>query len=469
MKEELIKIDTKEKIETLSFKLHTIILLVGPDGSGKSFFSQALAAKLRQSCVGSLSYFRAPVISYDEIAFSLYGYTTESKYSSGLEQIRGQAEDLLISQVKAATSYPVSSSFVIIDYTSLNPEFRERIIALADEQHYSLSAIVFDFKDKADYKTDAKRSNFFQIRAVRQTASLMSAKLYDSKYVFKEPVVVSKFAVDVVDIKGYESHYLSGDCSDYLIIGDIHGCYDEFIALIKGEGFTVGEDLKVSHPEGKKVLLIGDLIDKGRDIPKVIEIAYANIGIFIMVVGNHESFVYRTIKGLMPGVSITDVMKREFFQTLDILKADEALKEKFFAVVEAMREFYIHRDFIVTHAPCDVKYLGKVDATSLKSMRDLKYPKTRDYQSFGEFMYEFDETIEFMKTQARDFLPLHIFGHIVTKEVSQYKNKVAIDTGCATGGELSGVYVLNPRQIVVVNEESLTKKKEGQKFYKFFE
>lgn len=469
MKEELVKINVKEQVETLAFKLHTIILLVGPDGSGKSQFAKLLSNSLRTACDSDLSYFRAPVISYDDIAFNLYGYSNIDKYSIELEQIRDQAENLLLSNIKSATSYPVNSNFVIVDYTSLKPEFRDKIIELAEEQHYNLSAIVFDYQDKADYKTDAKKSNFFQIRAIKQTASLMPAKLYDSKFVFRKPVEYSKINIVVSDCSKYYSHYLDGDCSDYLIVGDIHGCYDEFISLIEGEGFIIGEDLKVTHPKGKKVLLIGDLIDKGRDIPKVIELAYANIGIFVMVIGNHESFVYKVFKGLMPGTSITDVMKKEFFQTLDILEENEPLREKFYAVVEAMKEFYIHRDFIVTHAPCDVKYLGKVSTYALKSMRDLKYPKTRDYMSFGEFIHEFDETIDFMKAQAREFHPLHIFGHIVTAEVSEFKNKVAIDTGCATGGELTGLYVLAPGRIAVVNEKSLTNKKDNQKFYNFFD
>lgn len=469
MKEELTKLKKETQAKTLSFKLHTIILLVGPDGSGKSQFAKFLALKLREACVGNLKFFRAPVISYDDIALSLFGYSTESKYSIEFENIREQAEDLLISNVKAATSYPVNSSFVIIDYTSLKPEFRDKIIALAEEQHYNLSAIVFDYQNKGDYKIDAKNSNFFQIRAVRQTASLMPAKLYDSKLILREPVEYSKLDIIVSDSSQYYSHYLSGDCSDYLIVGDIHGCYDEFVDLIQGEGFIIGEDMKVSHPNGRKILLVGDLIDKGRDIPKMIELAYANIGIFIMVIGNHESFVYKVFKGLMPGTSITDVMKKEFFQTLDILEENEPLKEKFYAVVEAMKEFYIHRDFIVTHAPCDVKYLGKISSTALKSMRDLKYPKTRDYKSFGEFIYEFDEMIEFVKAQAREFHPLHIFGHIVTEEVSVFKNKIAIDTGCASGGELTGLYVLAPGHTAIVTEKSLTKKKDNQKFYKFFD
>jgi hypothetical protein len=447
-------------------RMHTIIMFVSPDGAGKSVFSKILFDKLSACFV---SYKKAPkisVISYDDIAFDLLGDTAISKHSIEFEYVSEQVEEILFTKLKATTSYPISSDFVILDHSSLSPKFRDKVLKMADEQHYNISAITFDYKDKTEYTN----THGLQLRDMRRTVSgALPVKLYDSIFSIKERQEIGLFDIEISDLKKYDEHILVGDCSEYLIIGDIHGCYDEFVSLIEGEGFVVGPDLRISHPSNKKIILVGDLIDKGRDIPKVIEIAYMNRDILFMVIGNHESFVYRVIKGLLPGTTVTDVMKREYFQTIDLVLIDEVLQEKFFAVVESMREFYIHRDFIVTHAPCDKKYLGKLTSEALKNMRDFKYPKTRDFQHFSEFIYEFDESLEFMKKQASDKQPLHIFGHIVTTEISRFKNKVAIDTGCATGGELTGLYVLAPGRTAIVTEESLTKKKEESKFYKFFE
>lgn len=453
-----------EKEQPFTFKLHTIIMLVGPDGAGKSLFSKYLAVQLREACEVSQKTLRTPIISFDEITYDLLGYTID-KSSIEFEYVREQAEEVLFAKLKAVTSYPLSSDFIILDYTALTPEFRDKVITFAEEQRYRLSAITFDFDDSTQYAKPQPG----QIKAMRRSVSGgMPGKFYQSIDSIKDKESAYSLQITVPDVEQYDTHMLDGDSSDYLIIGDIHGCYDELLSLLKKEGFVIGSDLKVTHPKGKKVLLIGDLVDKGRDIAKVVEFAYENIGIFVMVTGNHESFVYRVLKGQLPGTSVTELVKREFFQSIDLFLADEVLKEKFFAVVEAMRDFYIHRDFIVTHAPCDVKFLGKMSATARKSMRDFKYPKTREFDQFSAFIYEFDESIEFMKTQASQIQPLHIFGHVVTKTVSRLKNKVAIDTGCATGGELTGLYVMSPGRIKTVSEPSLTQKTDTHKFYNFF-
>ena len=44
----------------------------------------------------------------------------------------------MFSKLKAVTSYPLSSEFVILDYTALTPEFRDKVIAFAEEQDYNL-------------------------------------------------------------------------------------------------------------------------------------------------------------------------------------------------------------------------------------------------------------------------------------------------------------------------------------------
>ena len=42
-------------------------------------------------------------------------------------------------------------------------------------------------------------------------------------------------------------------------VGDIHGCYDEFIAALKAKGFNFSTDLCIS---------VGDLIDRGQQCEK---------------------------------------------------------------------------------------------------------------------------------------------------------------------------------------------------------
>lgn len=451
----------------LKLSLHTIVLLIGPDGSGKSIFSSFLLNKIKESLFGSKKNIKINRISYDDIAFDLLGasYSSIDKKSYEFEQIREQAESLLFAKLLTHTSYPVSSEFIVIDAVSLSVEFINKIISISEEQHYNVSAVIFDFKNRAEYG----KLTGTQVKELKNIVSGgISLKKFNSTLILKEKNDFLKLQLIIDNALVYENHILEGNPSDYFIIGDIHGCYKELVALIESQGFVIDSELRVTHPNGKKIILVGDLIDKGYDIESVIELAYVNKDNFFMVIGNHESFVYRVLKGLIPGTSVSDLVKREFFHSIDLFLENEVLREKFFSVFESMKGFYMHEKFLVTHSPCESKFIGKLTPEALRNMRDFKYPKSRDYESFAEFIYEFDELLDYMKSEAREHLPLHIFGHVVTSEVSKYKNKISIDTGCASGGKLTGIYVLPYGKVAVVSEKSITNAKENHKFYNFF-
>ena len=54
----------------------------------------------------------------------------------------------------------------------------------------------------------------------------------------------------------------------YDVIGDIHGCYDEMIALIEKLGYSLSSGFPV-HPENRTLVFLGDLTDRG---PKSLEV-----------------------------------------------------------------------------------------------------------------------------------------------------------------------------------------------------
>lgn len=69
-----------------------------------------------------------------------------------------------------------------------------------------------------------------------------------------------------------------------LIFPDIHGCYDEFMAKLDELGFNFDED---------KVILLGDLVDRGPKSLDCFNLIYKNWTEVIR--GNHEQFCYDAI------------------------------------------------------------------------------------------------------------------------------------------------------------------------------
>ena len=88
------------------------------------------------------------------------------------------------------------------------------------------------------------------------------------------------------------------DAGPFDIIGDVHGCADELVRLLDRLGYdtTVAP---ISHPDGRRVLFLGDLVDRGPASDRVLEIAMAMVeaGTALCILGNHENKLGRALAG----------------------------------------------------------------------------------------------------------------------------------------------------------------------------
>lgn len=75
----------------------------------------------------------------------------------------------------------------------------------------------------------------------------------------------------------------------YDIIGDIHGHADELHALLQKLGYRLGIR-PASHPDGRRVIFLGDFIDRGPMIREVLETVRGMVdtGTALAILGNHE-------------------------------------------------------------------------------------------------------------------------------------------------------------------------------------
>lgn len=89
------------------------------------------------------------------------------------------------------------------------------------------------------------------------------------------------------------------------IVGDIHGCIEEFQILLRECGYMIHEDDNgtwFSHPENRILVSVGDLCDKGPDSLSVMEMIFNSIEkqTAIAIRGNHENKVLRHLISGMP-------------------------------------------------------------------------------------------------------------------------------------------------------------------------
>lgn len=80
----------------------------------------------------------------------------------------------------------------------------------------------------------------------------------------------------------------------YDVVTDIHGLLLEFLALLAKAGW-VYENGRLSHPQGRKLLVLGDLVDRGPyslEVLALLERAVAD-GVAIVLRGNHDHKLMR--------------------------------------------------------------------------------------------------------------------------------------------------------------------------------
>ena len=155
----------------------------------------------------------------------------------------------------------------------------------------------------------------------------------------------------------------------------------------------------------------------------------------------HVEYVYRHLKD--PDYVFTETKETEYFTSLRYLTdpVNAEYKQKFMELYEASYDYAELRSDrfwgIVSHSPCEGKYLGKQSPKALKLMRNTRFVSDdNDYSApaitkLGPILEE---------TSGTNLT--HIFGHVeVGIDFFKYRNKVAIDQGCVSGGYLTAMVI----------------------------
>jgi len=246
---------------------------------------------------------------------------------------------------------------------------------------------------------------------------------------------------------------------EYIIIGDVHGCVDELQQLLIQNGFSIDANGFIELNSticSKSIVLLGDFIDKGNreKIIETINFIYKNYyhlnqhhQQFYLLKGNHEEMVYRYISN-DPTLEITAKRledKDKYYNTVAILEKDFDLKKKFLELYDESYTWLQYRfspnfSAILTHAPCEVKYLGQNDDESYAKM--IKCASRSKNKGI-----KLDELLSYVYEEAEENQNYHIFGHLSQPNIRKYKNRVCIDTSVIYGDTLS---------CAIIKEDQLT-------------
>ena len=393
----------------------SLVVLIGASGSGKSTFARK---HFLPTEVISSDYCRA-LVSDDENDLAATNDAFEVLHFIAAKRL-------------------AAGRLTVIDATNVKPEDRKGLVDLARQFHCLPVAIVLNVSEKVcqdrnQVRTDRKLGAHV---AHRQLQSLRrSIRGLDREGFRHVLVLTSPEEADAVELKRdllYNNKKTESGPFD--IIGDIHGCYDELIELLTALGYTIQPDansaagpLSITPPAGRKVVFLGDLVDRGPNSPGVLRLVMKMVaaGQAYCVPGNHDIKLLRKLRGR--DVQLTHGIA----ETLSQLEKEPP---------EFRSQVSTFLDGLVSHYVFDGGHLVVAHAGMKEEMQGRGSGKVRDFALFGETTGEVDEFgLQVRYNWAADYRgsPTVVYGHTPIPEPEWLNRTINIDTGCVFGGKLT--------------------------------
>ena len=206
-----------------------------------------------------------------------------------------------------------------------------------------------------------------------------------------------------------------------IAIGDIHGCHEEFDELLS---------LLDLQPDDRLILL-GDLVNRGPNSPKVIGLARAHRAIALL--GNHELRLlnYRRTRDLK-------FVKENDLETFDQLKPDD------WSYLEAMLLTYEEPELnlVCVHG-------GFLPDSPWNRQPAEVVTRIQVIDAEGQPRKRADAPGAPLWADLWNGPPFVIYGHTPRPEVHKLKWSLGIDTACAMGGHLTA-FILPEKRFVQV-------------------
>jgi protein phosphatase len=395
-----------------------VVALVGPSGSGKSNFARKhfLTTEVLSSdfCRG--------LVSDDE--------TSQAATNDAFEVLYFIASKRL-----------AAGKLVVIDATNVQPEARKPIIALARQYHCIPVAIVFDLPEKVCQERNRDRPDRdFGAHVIRQQSRQLRNALRNlEREGFRRVHVLHSAAeVDAAEIERQPLwNNLKQEHGPFDIIGDIHGCFDELENLLTQLGYSIERRSSgdgagsyiVTHSQGRKVVFLGDLVDRGPKIPEVLRLVMGMVeaGTALCVPGNHDVKLMRKLRG------------RDVQITHGLADSLEQLEKEPPAFRSAVSEFV---DELVSHYVLDDGKLVVAHAGMKEEMQGRGSGKVRDFALYGETTGETDEfglPVRYNWAAEYRGKAMVIYGHTPVPQPEWLNRTINVDTGCVFGGSLTAV------------------------------
>lgn len=414
----------------LAVPAQSLVVLVGVSGSGKSTFARE---KFLPYEALSSDVFRG-MVSNDE--------NDQSATEAAFEALRHVAA----ARLRAGL-------LTVIDATNVQPAARRSLVQLAKEHDVLPTAIVLDLPTAVCIeRTEARPDRAFGAEVVRRQTKQLRSGLGGLKREGFRTVHVLRDERSVADATILRTRLLNDrtdESGPFDAIGDVHGCRSELETLLGELGYVIARDergrpIDAAHPEGRRVLFLGDLVDRGPDSPGVLRLVMGMVGAghALAVPGNHEDKLARALRG--DRVTVSHGLE------LTLAQLSEEPPQFVAEVEQFCRELVGHLvldggALVIAHAGLKEAYHGRASG------------RVRAFALYGDVTGETDEYgLPVRLPWADDYRgrAVVLYGHTPVPRAEWVNNTMCLDTGCVFGGALSALRYPEREVVSVAAEQT---------------
>lgn len=399
---------------TLTVPELSLVVLVGVSGSGKSTLARRLFKPTE-------------VLSSD----AFRGWVSDDENNQSATADAFEALHFILRKRLAA------GRLTVVDATNVQPESRKPLLQIAREFHCLPVAIVLDVPERlAHERNRARPDRNFGPHVIRQQASQLHRSLRDLSregfrrvHVLRTPEQID--AVELVREPLWNNR--KSETGPFDVIGDVHGCFEELTQLLVLLGYTGDPNSAAQrHPAGRKLIFVGDLVDRGPQSPEVVRLVRDSVqaGTAFCVPGNHDVKLLRKLRGQEVQIS------HGLAESLAQFAAFEQAHPGF---TPSAAEFL---DSLISHYVFDGGRLVVAHAGLKESMHGRGSGAVREFALYGETTGETDEFgLPVRLNWAADYRgqAMVLYGHTPVAEPEWLNHTMNLDTGCVYGGRLTAL------------------------------
>ncbi len=407
--------------QTIAVPRFALVVLMGPSGAARKEFAWKWFP-------------RGSIVSVDRCREMVAD-------DSSADSASAEALALLETWVAARTRL---GRLTVVDTPGFDPRFRARMLELARQYHAPAFLIAIDLdaepareRGRSGAKQSSRWRRGRQYRRFRKALERAGAEGWN-----RAVTVNGRLAGVEVAIRP-----LRVECDvppPYDLIGDIHGCYQELRDLLEKLGYRKDPVQGYRHPRGRRVIFVGDLVDRGPDSLSVLQLAMTmkRAGNALVTLGNHDNKLLNYLVGgrvrIDHGLELT-VAELEAVDP----GARKALVQDITAWLRGLPPYLMldQGRLVVAHAGLPEHLHGRLSrVVTACAVYGAVRPVWHHDRPGGETDWP----------ASYHGKALVVFGHTPTPLVETRGNTVCVDQGCVFGGKLTALRYPE-RQVVQVD------------------